>query len=249
MLPKSRRGHKILDCLSCARFKKESLIGFQHAEGAVYRRSVMFPLKGRPFLASLSAAIFAVVGVMYMYRLNVKQYGNFRKENRLQPFQIVLDNKEIFLRLMKITDIWIGISNVALNLGRWDNQRVYKLFDFALIGDTYEESSLSGLLAFNSSPTDDQQIAISHQVTNYEFLMNLSMWLLNNVPTTNVFVGYGFTRNSGVFCLTSQPTKATDISLIDNKIFNCSTHELKCQSTYKQPQQLDEKTTKALWNR
>lgn len=40
----------------------------------------------------------------------------------------------------------LAFQNLSLNLGRWDNQRLYKLFDFALIGDTYEESSQQSLI-------------------------------------------------------------------------------------------------------
>ncbi|XP_037806963.1 beta-1,4-glucuronyltransferase 1 [Lucilia sericata] len=55
----------------------------------------------------------------------------------------------------------LAFENVALNLGRWDNQRVYKLFDFALIGDTYEESSLSGLVCLATQTSVERLLSVA----------------------------------------------------------------------------------------
>lgn len=50
-----------------------------------------------------------------------------------------------------------------------------------------------------NSNSDDQQITISHQVTNYEFFYEPFYVALDNVPPHDErFVGYGFTRNSQV---------------------------------------------------
>lgn len=55
----------------------------------------------------------------------------------------------------------LAFQNVILNLGRWDNQRVYKLFDFALIGDAYEESSLKGLVCLATQTSVERLLSVA----------------------------------------------------------------------------------------
>ncbi|KAM7342731.1 beta-1,4-glucuronyltransferase 1 isoform 2-T2 [Cochliomyia hominivorax] len=55
----------------------------------------------------------------------------------------------------------LAFQNVALNLGRWDNQRVYKLFDFALVGDTYEESSYSSLVCLATQTSVERLLSVA----------------------------------------------------------------------------------------
>lgn len=88
----------------------------------------------------------------------VREYSN-SSNNRFKNVEILNNGKR--LNQLNAASSVLAFQNVILNLGRWDNQRVYKLFDFALIGDTYEESSVRGLVCLATQTSVERLLSVA----------------------------------------------------------------------------------------
>ncbi|TMW50479.1 hypothetical protein DOY81_004475, partial [Sarcophaga bullata] len=74
----------------------------------------------------------------------------------------------------------LAFQNVILNLGRWDNQRVYKLFDFALIGDTYVESSLKGLVCLATQTSVERLLSVAEVAKKWLGPISVAVFVSSN---------------------------------------------------------------------
>lgn len=71
----------------------------------------------------------------------------------------------------------LAFQNVPLNLGRWDNQRVYKLFDFALVGDTYEESSASSLVCLATQTSVERLLSVAEVAKKWQGPISVAVFV------------------------------------------------------------------------
>uniref|UniRef100_A0A1I8MFG4 Beta-1,4-glucuronyltransferase 1 n=1 Tax=Musca domestica TaxID=7370 RepID=A0A1I8MFG4_MUSDO len=74
----------------------------------------------------------------------------------------------------------LAFQNLSLNLGRWDNQRLYKLFDFALVGDNYEESSADSLICLATQTSVERLHSLAEVAKQFQGPISIAVFVAGN---------------------------------------------------------------------
>lgn len=73
--------------------------------------------------------------------------------------------------------LWLEFRNVSLGLGRWDNQHTYKIIDFALIGDHYEQSSARSLVCLATQTSIERMYSLAEAAKQWQAPISVAVFV------------------------------------------------------------------------
>lgn len=73
--------------------------------------------------------------------------------------------------------LWLEFRNVSLGLGRWDNQHTYKIIDFALVGDHYEQSSAASLVCLATQTSVERMYSLAEAAKQWQAPISVAVFV------------------------------------------------------------------------
>uniref|UniRef100_A0A1A9W115 Beta-1,4-glucuronyltransferase 1 n=1 Tax=Glossina brevipalpis TaxID=37001 RepID=A0A1A9W115_9MUSC len=71
----------------------------------------------------------------------------------------------------------LEFKNISLNTGRWDNQRIYKIIDFALIGEQYEQSSAKSLVCLATQSSVERVYSLAEATKQWRGPVSVAVFV------------------------------------------------------------------------
>lgn len=68
-------------------------------------------------------------------------------------------------------------KNISLNTGRWDNQRIYKMIDFALIGEQYEQASAKSLVCLATQSSVERVYSLAEASKQWQGPISVAVFV------------------------------------------------------------------------
>ncbi|KAL7737487.1 hypothetical protein ACLKA6_007622 [Drosophila palustris] len=86
----------------------------------------------------------------------------------------------------------LTFENIDLSYGRWDNQHLYKIKDFAVVGDHYAESSESTLICLATQSSVERLYSLPQVADNWRGPLSVALFAAGNEEYTvlRYFVTY-----------------------------------------------------------
>uniref|UniRef100_A0A1A9V6I4 Beta-1,4-glucuronyltransferase 1 n=1 Tax=Glossina austeni TaxID=7395 RepID=A0A1A9V6I4_GLOAU len=71
----------------------------------------------------------------------------------------------------------LEFKNISLNTGRWDNQRIYKIIDFALIGEQYEQASAKSLVCLATQSSVERVYSLAEASKQWQGPISVAVFV------------------------------------------------------------------------
>lgn len=139
-------------------------------------------------------SVFVVCNFLWtLHILNTKNYFHNKSPTNISSFiatknhlenkitnEIVVPKKQTKTKVSVLYPYNLAFSDINSEIGRWDNQRIYKIFDFALVGEKFGKLSSESVVCLATQSSIERLYSIVQVSKHWSGPISLAVFVSDN---------------------------------------------------------------------